>query len=266
MNFISFGSGSSGNCYYIKHNGEAILIDAGIGLRTLKKAAYEYNIDLSLARALLITHDHADHVKSVGSLSTELAIPVYATSISHHGIEENHFIKKKVSADKKRTIVPGEEFSIGPFRITPIEVPHDSHDCVGYFIIVENISFCLLTDIGEVSPATGEYISRANYLVIEANYDPEMLAAGPYPEFLRNRIDSTHGHLSNIDCARAITSYATPNLHHVWLCHLSQENNHPVLARKTVEMMLRQSGICVGVDFQMDVLNRKRPTGLFNLE
>lgn len=266
MNFISFGSGSSGNCYYICHQGDALLIDAGIGLRSLKRVAYEYNIDLGKARALLVTHDHADHVKSVGSLSAELNIPVYATSSSHQGIESNHFIKKKIAADKKFLIEPLSEFTIGPFAITPIPVPHDSHDCMGYFIRTGDVAFCLLTDIGEVSKATGEFISNATHLVIEANYDPEMLAAGPYPEFLRTRIDSPHGHLSNSDCAQAIISYATPCLKHVWLCHLSQENNHPELARKTVEMLLRAQGIIAGADFKMDVLGRKRPSGIFVLD
>ena len=101
MKFISFGSGSSGNCYYICHQDDALLIDAGIGVRTLKRVAYEYNIDLSKVRSLLVTHDHADHVKSVGSLSAEFNIPVYATASSHHGIENNHFIKKKIASDKR---------------------------------------------------------------------------------------------------------------------------------------------------------------------
>ncbi|MBQ2059962.1 MAG: MBL fold metallo-hydrolase, partial [Prevotella sp.] len=108
-------------------------------------------------------------------------------------------------------------------------------------------------------------INRANYLVIEANYDTEMLLHGNYPVHLKVRIQGDHGHLANDACGMALVENASEGLRHVWLCHLSEENNHPELARKTVESILRSSGIVAGVDFQMDVLKRKTPTGVFEL-
>jgi phosphoribosyl 1,2-cyclic phosphodiesterase len=110
-----------------------------------------------------------------------------------------------------------------------------------------------------------QYISEANYLVLEANYDAEMLRNGAYPEHLKVRIEGPQGHLSNHDCAEAIANHATAELRHVWLCHLSEENNHPVLALKTVEQILRSYGIIMGKDFIVEDLKRKTPSQLYEL-
>ena len=128
------------------------------------------------------------------------------------------------------------------------------------------MAFCIVTDVGEITEEIKGYIARANYLVIEANHDEEMLNNGPYPQHLKRRIMGTQGHLSNKKCGEALVENATDNLRQVWLCHLSEENNHPELARKTIEAILRGSGIVAGKDFKLEVLKRKTPTGLFNLE
>ena len=110
------------------------------------------------------------------------------------------------------------------------------------------------------------YIARARYLILEANHDREMLMNGSYPHHLKVRISSGTGHLSNDECAETIAHHATGNLRHVWLCHLSEENNHPELARKTVESILRSYGIVAGKDFGLEVLKRTMPTGIFDLK
>ena len=122
-----------------------------------------------------------------------------------------------------------------------------------------------MTDVGIVTDEMKPFISAADYLVIEANHDPEMLRNGNYPQHLQDRILGPRGHLSNRDCGIAIAENASPRLKHVWLCHLSDENNHPELAKKTVEQALASYGILAGVDFQVDVLKRKVPTGVFDL-
>jgi phosphoribosyl 1,2-cyclic phosphodiesterase len=154
---------------------------------------------------------------------------------------------------------------IGDFLVTPFRVPHDSTDNVGYRIECQGVVFCMMTDVGFLSDEMKPMISDANYLVLEANYDEEMLKAGPYPEHLKARIVGTGGHLSNVECGKALAENASPALRHVWLCHLSEENNHPELARKTVEQVLRSYGIAPGKDFELDVLKRKMPTGIFEL-
>ena len=243
MKFISLGSGSSGNCYFLYTESDGLLIDAGRGLRTMKKYFREYGLPLHLVHHLLITHDHADHVKSVGKLSAELNLPVYTTNLVHAGINRNYCVRSKVPPQLIRTINPGESFTAGEFKIE-----------------TGGVVFCLLTDVGHITDDIKSFISEANYLVLEANHDEEMLAEGPYPQHLKDRILSGTGHLSNRDCAEAVANNATSALRHLWLCHLSEENNHPELARKTVEQVLRSYGIAPGKDFLLDVLKSSSTT------
>lgn len=265
LRFISIGSGSSGNCYYLQTANDAMLIDAGVGIRTVKKHLHNYGLRLDSIKRILITHDHADHVKSVGVISNEYDVPVYATEEVHNGIFRNYCVPKKIPANNVKTIVKGQEIILGDFKITPFAVPHDSSGNVGYKVVVDNVVFCLMTDVGHVTEEMQQYIADANYLVIEANYDVEMLKNGPYPQHLKIRIDGPTGHLSNADCGEAIANYATGGLKHVWLCHLSEENNHPVLALKTVEQTLRNYGIIAGKNFLIEDLKRKSPSELFDL-
>jgi len=265
LKFISFGSGSSGNCYYLFTETDGLIIDIGVGIRTLKKQFKDFGLSLSSIHYVLITHDHADHIKSVGSISHELHLPIYATAKVHAGIDHNYCVARKLPVDMKRLIVPGESIQLGCFHITPFHVPHDATENVGYLIEVDGVSFCIITDIGSVDGEIREYISRADYLVIEANHDVEMLTQGPYPIYLKERILSKTGHLSNHECGVAIAENMKENIKHVWLCHLSEENNHPELARKTVESVLREYGIIAGKDFELDVLKRKTPSGIYEL-
>ena len=265
LKFISFGSGSSGNCYYLFTETDGLIIDIGVGIRTLKKQFKDYGLSFSSIHYVLITHDHADHIKSVGSISHELMLPVHATAKVHNGIERNYCVQRKLKPEMKCCIVAGEPLELGDFRVTPFSVPHDATDNVGYQIEAEGITFCIITDAGSITEEIGTYISKADYLVIEANHDVEMLKHGPYPMHLKERIMSSTGHLSNKDCAKALAENMTERLKHVWLCHLSEENNHPELARKTVEQELRSYGIVAGKDFELEVLKRNTPTGVFEL-
>ena len=266
MKFISFGSGSSGNCYLLATPNDALLIDLGVGLRGLKKDFRNYGLSLSMVHHVLITHDHADHIKSVGSFSHDYNIPVYATREVHVGINRNYCITQKIPTEQAKVIEKGQTYQIGDFSVTSFGVPHDSSDNVGFFIEAEGTNFCIMTDVGYVTDEMKEYIRRARHLVIEANHDEEMVMGGPYPQFLKTRILSQTGHLSNRNCALALIENMTEDLQHVWLCHLSEENNHPELARKTVESLLRDYGIIAGVDIQLEVLKRNSPTGVFELE
>jgi phosphoribosyl 1,2-cyclic phosphodiesterase len=265
LKFISFGSGSSGNCYYLETPDDALLIDIGVGLRGLKKNCRDYGVSLSKVRHVLVTHDHADHIKSVGSFSFDYQIPVYATREVHDGINRNYCITKKLAPEMTRYIEKGHSFQVGDFTVTPFEVPHDSSDNVGYFIEAQGTNLCIMTDAGIVTDEMKQYILRAHYLIIEANHDEEMVKGGPYPLFLQERILSASGHLSNSDSAKAVAENMSQDLRHVWLCHLSEENNHPELARKTFESVLRSYGIVPGVDLQMEVLKRTTPTGPYDL-
>lgn len=267
LKFISFGSGSSGNCYYLSTGTDGLIIDAGVGVRTLKKHLSEYGIKLQDdVHHILITHDHADHIKAVGILSAEYSLPVYAIREVHRGIDRNYSVHKKIPSGNARVLEPGVTVSIGDFSVTPFLVPHDSTGNVGYRIVVDDVTFCLMTDVGRVTEEMQRYIGEANYLVIEANYDIDMLKNGNYPQHLKERISSGTGHLSNNDCGEALANFATSALKHAWLCHLSEENNHPVLAQKSVEQVLRSYGIIAGKDFKLEVLKRRQPSEEFILE
>lgn len=266
LRFVSLGSGSSGNCYMIFNSKEALIVDVGLGTRTLKKRFAEVGISsFPKQTSILVTHDHADHVKSVGSLSHEHSFSVYTTSLVHRGIDKNYSIRHKVDAGLRHYVEVGKQYEIGMFQVTPFAVPHDSEDCVGYKIEACGICFVIATDVGHVTDEIRSAISAANYLVIEANHDEEMLRTGHYSDVLKVRVAGPRGHLCNRDCGEALALNATPQLRHVWLCHLSEENNHPELARKTVEQILRDHGIVAGVDFKLDVLRRKAPSQIYDL-
>ncbi|MCF0196970.1 MAG: MBL fold metallo-hydrolase [Bacteroidaceae bacterium] len=263
--FISLGSGSSGNCYYISAGATTILIDAGISIRTLKKHLRNLGLSLENVDAVFITHDHADHIKAVGVLANDLDKPIYTTQLVHEGINRNYCVTSKLTPKHIHTIEKGATITFGDLRITPFDVPHDSSDCVGYQVEMDGVVLCLITDVGHVTPTIEEAVSRATHLVLEANYDENMLMMGTYPAYLKGRIRSGRGHMCNNDAAQLIAEHATPALQQVWLCHLSEENNHPELARKTVDAILRGYGLLPGVDFGLEILRRKTPSDIFEL-
>lgn len=241
------------------------MIDAGVGIRLLKKRFFQNGLSFSGIRNIIITHNHADHVKCVGCLSKEENIRFYATPKVHRGIDENWGVKKKIPAEARKFVNVDEPFDIGGFHITAFDVPHDSIENVGYRIEYGGIVLCLITDAGNVTDVMKSMISQADYLIIEANHDEDMLLSGNYPETLKTRISSKNGHLSNLDCAEAIAENATSKLKHVWLCHLSGENNTPETALECITTYLSQHGIVIGKDFDMDVLMRSDSSRVFDL-
>ena len=265
LKFICLGSGSSGNGYYLWTENGGILIDAGLGYKTLKRHFQTFALPIDAMKAVFITHDHADHIKSVGKLAAEYGKIIYTTSLVHEGIARNYCVSPRVRPENKVTIEKDVPVTIGDFVITPFAVPHDSLDCVGYRIEACGVRFCLVTDGGHVTERIKEEVEAANYLVLESNHDHEMLMAGPYPAYLKGRIAGPTGHLSNTEAGELLANSSSPALRHVWLCHLSEENNHPELARKTVDGILRSYGIVPGSDFLLDVLRRKVPSEIYVL-
>lgn len=260
--FMSLSSGSSGNCYCLGTEEHAILIDAGIPVKQIKGYLKDVGIPFERIMAVFVTHDHADHIKALGHLGEKCAVPVYATRETHIGINNNYCMTEKLcsSVHYVEKEVP---FQFHEFRITPFEVPHDGTDNVGYKIEVGEKVFCFVTDLGHITDTVSSYILQAQYLVMEANYDEEMLRMGNYPKFLKDRIVSPLGHLSNRTTARFLVENMTPELKYIWLCHLSGENNHPEIAYKTVEYELRSVGIIPGRDVQLCALKRTTPSQLY---
>ncbi len=233
--FYSMASGSSGNCYYFGDAECGFLVDVGIPFRTIRKRLEEVNLSVSQVKAVLVTHDHYDHVRSVGYFSEKQHIPIYATQPSHEGINANYGITEKVSPVNQRILSRNVPLQLGRFSITPFFVPHDSKDNNGFFIKHGNTRFTLATDIGYATDELKNYISISDFLVIEANHDENMLKTGPYAPQLKARILSQGGHLNNNQTAAVLEESAPNFLKKIFLCHLSKTNNTPEIALETVK-------------------------------
>ena len=263
---MSIGSGSCGNSYYIGTGSYGILIDAGIPVKTIRQTLKKENIPFESICAVFVTHDHADHIKSLEVISTKAMIPIYATKEVHEGITRNYCITAPIDKQYVRYIEKEKTIAFRDMNITAFEVPHDGSDNVGYCIEIGDKTFCILTDLGYITETAAQYINRANYLVIEANYEDEMLANGKYPKFLKDRVSSYTGHLSNQTTAKFLAQNFNDHLKYIWLCHLSEKNNHPELAYKAVEMEMRSYGIIPGKDVHLFVLKRVTPSPLYHLD
>lgn len=268
LNFISLGSGSCGNCYYFNCDGYGLIVDLGIGIRLFKRHFSNYGLTLAQIKAMLVTHDHTDHVKAVGALSRDFRIPVYTSQKVFDSMMLNHYVSKKVPIDLQNPIERGQSFQLGPFNITSFGVPHDSADNNGYIIRVENCCIVLITDIGHFTDEMPQILQQATHLIIESNYDAAMLAAGPYPLRLQNRIASPNGHISNAETAAFLAAHLNRELiRHIWLCHLSAENNLPRIALEASVNALEAAGWTVNQPggLQLEVLGRRTPSLLTKL-
>jgi len=259
---MSLASGSSGNCYYIGNKQYGILIDAGIGMRTIRKSLREYGIALETIMAVLVTHDHADHIKSVAGLGNKLHIPVYATDIVHACIKRSKYNDHDLT-QSRRIVETHKPFVIRDLEIVAFEVPHDTIENVGYQIKIGDKTIVLITDVGTITDTVSKYAATANLLILEANYDNDMLVNGRYPDYLKKRISSGMGHLSNDFAGKLLTSIYTKEMDEVWLCHLSKDNNTPEIAYNTVASILKDSDIEVEKDILLKTLVRSKPSGFY---
>ncbi len=257
--FFSLSSSSEGNSFYLGTARGGILIDAGIGIRKLIATLNHYNIDLAAIKALFVTHDHSDHTRSVCSLGERYNIPIYATAATVAGINSAQTTKRRL--DKSVNIIAKEQpIAVGDFVITPFELPHDASDCVGYSCEAFGRRISIMTDLGHITPTVCRYIGLSDYLVIESNYDSAMLASNPnYPYILKQRIAGSYGHLCNEQTAAALAEHCHDRLKHIWLCHISKDNNTPQIACDVVCSAL------MGREVVVESLERTLPSSLFLL-
>lgn len=251
LKFLSLSSGSCGNCYFLSDGKSGLLIDAGVTVRRLKKTLMEHGLDTDSFQAVLVTHDHLDHIRHLGSYCKHLKKPVYATSVLH-GALANHTFTRDYIADYRSVLPDGDPLRICLRKDVPeaelplvshFIVPHDATQTVGYFIEWNGVNFFLMTDAGRVTDESIEYARRSDAVVFESNYDPGMLIGGPYPHDLKMRICQGNGHLSNDECASAICRFWHPGLKNLFLCHLSENNNTPSLAFASAAEALRSISV-----------------------
>lgn len=271
--YISFGSGSSGNSSYIGTSKGGVIIDAGIRADDIEAKIKANGIDIKKIYGVLLTHDHSDHVRYAYNLvRNNRHMKVYCTNRVLTGILRNHNVSRRIK-DYHHAIFKEIPFKAGELEITAFEVPHDGSDNMGFSISYQGRNFVLATDMGEVWPRARHYMSLADYLVIESNYDLRMLLNGRYPEFLKSRIQTAMGHMDNTATAGFLKEIYSPRLKHIFLCHLSKDNNTPEKALEKVRASLEEAGAKVGsgmetledrqADVQLVALPRFEATRLY---
>lgn len=246
MKYISFGSGSSGNCSYIGTEEEGFLIDAGIEMKKVLDELRANNIRPESLKGICLTHDHGDHIRYAYTFLRKFkTMHLFCTNRVLNGILRRHSISRRLK-DYHVAIYKEIPFKLAGFEITGFEVSHDGSCNSGFSIALGDKRFVLATDLGTVTERARHYMSQADYLVIESNYDAQMLDEGSYPEYLKSRIRADNGHMDNAETAAFLSEICSPRLKYVFLCHLSKDNNTPDIARNTSLKALVEKGITVG--------------------
>ncbi len=233
MRLISFGSGSSGNSFLLDTGEVRIVFDCGVGIRRVRKEMVALGVAGQLD-AILISHEHSDHIKALGSLTRYEDCPVYASDGTLDAIGRK---------PGWQSIRSGEALTLAGVRIDPIGVSHDAAEPLGFFIDAGDERIALFTDLGTPQAEVSDAVREATVVVLESNYCETMLRNSPYPAFLKRRIRSQNGHLSNDDCAATLVDALRPSSHTVWLAHLSENNNAPEVAEAAVQEALAVRGI-----------------------
>lgn len=265
MYFCSLASGSSGNCQYIATETTGILLDAGLSGKYIAGGLEHINADINQLKALFITHEHSDHVKSAGILMRKFKIKLYITRKTFEHVENK---LGKYDLDNVVFVEADTEIQVGDIIVTPFRISHDAIEPLAYSFRSSDVKVSIVTDLGHVPIDLLSKIIDSNLLMIESNHDVDMLNAGKYPYVLKKRILSNKGHISNVSAAEAIIrafSYSS-SLGHVILGHLSQDNNTPELAYETVKSILEESGLEIGKDISLDLAYRSRVGKLYRLD
>ena len=245
LRFFSLSSGSCGNCYYLGTEERGVIIDAGVSLRRVKRVFSANGIDMDTVAGVLVTHDHLDHIRFLGSFCKKLNKPVFSTKVICSALSRHPFTSSVIGA--YANIIPdGESADLSGIAVRSFEVPHDATQTVGYAIDIEGHRFVIMTDVGRMTDEAVGYASSADTLVIESNYDMDMLMSGSYPYELKMRIVQGCGHLSNDECASALKRIVHPGLRNIFLCHLSENNNTPDKAYASSAEALSEAGVPAG--------------------
>lgn len=269
MKICSIASSSSGNCIYVGTADTHILIDAGISGKKLKAGLEMININPFAIDGILITHEHSDHIKGLGVISRKYNIPIYTTGPTWSKIITSG-LTGIIDESLFHKITPDSSFTINELVIHPFNTSHDAVQPVCYTFTKDRKKISVATDLGCYDSYITEKLKDSNVLFIEANHDIDMLKNGSYPHYLKKRILSDKGHLSNEMSGKLIVEVLHENLQYIVLGHLSRENNHPDKARESVGTILGLSRpgsagtICTG-DIQLIVSEREEVTGIIEI-
>ncbi len=231
LEICAIASGSNGNCYYIGNETEAVLIDAGISGKQIISRMAERGLNPEKIQALFITHEHGDHMRGARGVTKKMQVPVYLTAKTYNGAYKN------MRPDSPRYFTPGDEITIGNFTVFAFLKNHDASEPCSFRIQYKNKNVGVFTDIGEACENVKSHLQRCDTLFLESNYDEKMLWNGDYPYFLKKRVASGVGHLSNDQAFELLENHAGENLRCVFLSHLSKENNTPEKAAERMKQL-----------------------------
>jgi len=239
LRFCTLASGSSGNAAFVGSERTSLLVDAGLSGKEVTKRLEQNGIEASELTGILVTHEHKDHIKGVGVLSRRFDLPVFATEGTWQGMEQEI---GEIAEHNKKHLELGECREIGDIKVEVLATSHDALEPAAFAFHHHKASLGMATDTGKITPSIRKNVVGCNALILEANHDAKMLRQGPYPFYLKKRIASVVGHLSNQMSGEALAEFISSKTHKVLLAHLSAENNHPSLALETVKEVLKEQG------------------------
>lgn len=255
VRFCSLVSGSSGNALYLEHKNTKILIDCGISCARICEALKSIGVNPAEISGIVVTHEHSDHVSGVRVFSNKFGCKVYAGEKTLENI--SCFEPTVVNAEKG--------FEIGEIKCLPFDIPHDAAQPFGYTFMAGGTKLSVATDMGKIDARVAEIIRGSELVFLEANHDMKLLLEGPYPFYLKERIRGSEGHLSNEQCASLAAALARTGTTKIVLGHLSNTNNTPEIALKTVSDALSGEGFKPGTDFLLDVAKRHSVSKIYEL-
>ncbi len=247
----SLNSGSNGNCYYVGNSDEAVLIDGGISCRETEKRMKRLGLSIRKVKGVFVSHEHGDHIHGVSSLSKKYHIPVY---ITQRTLDNGNLM---LSEDKTFTLRSFDPFRIGDLTITAFPKRHDASDPHSFMVSSGSVNVGIFTDIGLACDNVIHHFRQCHAAFLESNYDESMLEHGRYPQSLKNRIRGGQGHLSNKQAKQLFTTYRPDFMSHLFLVHLSRNNNHPKIVKDTFYPVAGQT--------QIIIASRERETKLFHI-
>jgi phosphoribosyl 1,2-cyclic phosphodiesterase len=230
-------SGSAGNATYVQIGQARILVDAGISTRRIQQSLVKLGTSIAELDGILITHEHRDHIYGLATLMKKFRIPVYATAKTW----DSMYLRSRLPnayCEELKPVMTLQDVRVEPFRIS-----HDAADPVGYCLYHKQMKCSMVTDLGFVTEGVQQALALSDVLILESNHDVEMLKQGSYPWYLKKRILGNRGHLSNLDAGWLLTRLERKHHTHVFLAHMSQENNTPEMAESTVNDVLKSQNI-----------------------
>ena len=259
MRLLSIASGSSGNCYYVGNEHTHLLVDAGITCKRIDAALSQAGIKPGELSGVLITHEHIDHVKGIGVLARKHNVPIYATAQTIQEIKKLSSLGH-IDDDMFHVVTPDKKITINDITVDPTSIWHDAADPVCYSLYGDGKKVSIATDMGNFNDYVVSKLDNSDIMVIESNHDIRMLESGPYPYYLKRRILSNYGHLSNEASGQLIYRLLNNHIKGILLGHLSRENNFEELAYETVKLEISDNSFSKDVrDFGLAVARRDVP-------